>query len=67
MFRTMLIIACFAFGFSLWCLPTDDWTWVDSLGGQAVMTLDFLRKFEPFSTIIFLCIGLALFMTRKQY
>ncbi|HUB68624.1 MAG TPA: hypothetical protein VL981_14155 [Candidatus Methylacidiphilales bacterium] len=67
MFRNILTVASIAFGICLWCLPVDDWRWVDALGGQVVMALDFLLKFQPFSTIIFVCIGLALFMTRKQY
>jgi hypothetical protein len=67
MIRNILTVAFLGFGIALWTLPIDDWTWVDLLGGQAVISLDFLFKAQPFSSIICFVIATALFMTRKQY
>ncbi len=67
MLRNILTVACFAFAICLWYIPTDEWKWVDLLGGQAVLALNFIGKCEPFSTIIFMVIATALFMTRKQF
>jgi hypothetical protein len=67
MLRNILTVAFLAMGLCLWFIPVENWTWVDHFGGQAVMALDFLSKAQPFSTIIFVVIATALFMTRKQY
>jgi hypothetical protein len=67
MFRNILTVACFTFGICLYIFPTDEWKWVDLLGGQAVMVLNLMGTAQPFTTLIFLVIGTALFMTRKQY
>jgi len=67
MIRNLLTLAIFALGIGLWFVPTVQWSWVNLLGGQAVMALDFMGKTEPFSSIICLVIATALFMTRKQY
>jgi hypothetical protein len=67
MFRNILMMASFALGIGLWFVPSGDWQWVDLLGGQAVVVLHFMFDSQPFTTIVFLVIGTALFMTRKQY
>jgi hypothetical protein len=67
MFRNILMVTFLVLGLSLWFIPTVDWKWVDYLGGQAVMTLNFLSDAQPLSTIVCIVIATALFMTRKQY
>jgi hypothetical protein len=67
MFRNILTVAFFALGTALWFVPLEEWNWVNLLGGQAVMSLEFLFKAQPFSTLICLVVATALFMTRKQY
>ncbi|MCE0497395.1 MAG: hypothetical protein LV481_05545 [Methylacidiphilales bacterium] len=67
MIRNILTLALAALGIGLWFIPTDQWTWLNYLGGQAVMAVDFMGKAEPYSTILCLAIATALFMTRKQY
>ena len=67
MFRHLLTVAFLALGICLWFIPTDQWKWVDLLGGPAISVVDFLGRAEPFSTLLCLVVGTALFMTRKQY
>ena len=70
MIRNILTAAIFALGVALWFLPNaqgQEWQWVNLLGGQAVMALNFLLSAEPISSIVCLVIATALFMTRKQY
>jgi hypothetical protein len=67
MFRNILTAMFFALGLGLWFIPAGDWQWVDMMGGQAVVALHFMFDAQPFSTIVFLVIATALFMTRKQY
>jgi hypothetical protein len=67
MFRNILTVASIAFAIALWYVKIDDWKWVNYFGEGTIQYIEFLISAQPFSTIVFAVIGIALFMTRKQY
>jgi hypothetical protein len=67
MFRNFLTVICFALGIGLWLSDPTTWKWIDPAGPYVVNAVRFLGDAKPFSIIIFLVVGMALFMTRKQY
>jgi len=67
MFRDLFTILFFGLGIGILMTDPADWHWVEPAGPHAVDFVRFLSEAKPFSYVVCLVLGLALFMTRKQY
>jgi len=67
MFRDLAMLACIGIGLALNFADPIDWKILASTPVEVPEAVAFLQSAEPFSSLIFFALALALFMTRIKY
>jgi hypothetical protein len=67
MFRDLAILALLGCGVAFMVSDPSEWEYVGKLPPQVTEACTFLHSASPFSSIVFFCLALALFMTRIKY